>query len=483
MFERIKNGFRGLIMGFLSVGTVAEAMNLELPQNDLMARKIQEWKMLYSNNPEWLEDYDGEFISAGVAGAIASEFARLATVEFESEIVGDSKKAKYLNEQYEKIVDDLPVQIEIAMALGGMMFKPYIDSGEIVVDYVQADKFIPVAYNSRGQITSVIFIEKKIKENSEYTRLEYHEKNGTDYKVVNKAYKKALNSISNGLGEQVPLNSVSEWAELQAEANLKNVGKPLFAYFKLPIANIVDTESSLGISVFGKADDLVKQAERFWNAIEWEYSSKEATVDVSESMIKKTIDHKGNSVVMGMPKGKDRLFRTFDVNKVGDDSFYEVYSPAIRSKEFSEGYNNILKKIEFSVGLAYGTISDPSEVAKTATEIKTSKQRSFSTVSSYQKAIGRALKELVDVMAIYCDLYKLGDGEYEVVFEFGDSVLTDSQSEAAIMLQEVAAGLIRPEEYLKERYGLKTDEQAQEMMPYVDTITDSITDPESYTEE
>ena len=61
-------------------------------------------------------------------------------------------------------------------------------------------------------------------------------------------------------------------------------------------------------------------------------------------------------------------------------------------------FNNQMKLIEFACCLAYGTLSDPQNVDKTATEIKTSKQRSYTFVSDTQQALQTALEDLVYAM-------------------------------------------------------------------------------------
>ncbi|MGL4623679.1 MAG: phage capsid protein, partial [Culicoidibacterales bacterium] len=65
------------------------------------------------------------------------------------------------------------------------------------------------------------------------------------------------------------------------------------------------------------------------------------------------------------------------------------------------GLNELLKRIEFNVGMSYGTISDPAEIPKTATEIISSKQRLYATVKELQQALEFALDDLVYAMAIW----------------------------------------------------------------------------------
>lgn len=66
-----------------------------------MARKIELWTAMYENKAPWL---DRKIVkSAQIPAAIASEVARLVTLEMKSEITG-SAAAEYLNDQYQKKV-------------------------------------------------------------------------------------------------------------------------------------------------------------------------------------------------------------------------------------------------------------------------------------------------------------------------------------------------------------------------------------------
>lgn len=474
MFDGIKNYLRRVVSKIFPVKTVQDALQVELPVNQAMAEKIASWRDMYMDRPSWSRTEEwAQFKTAGLPAAIASELARLATLEVESSITGESPRAKYLQEQYTRVVKALRVQTEYAAAMGGMMFKPYPEAGRIAVEFVQADRFYPVAFDSEGQIVSCVFLETIYRSDHQLTRLEFHEKTQGGYQITNRAFRaaKGLGYVngSSTLGEIIPLSSVPEWEHLSDLVTLK-LERPLFAYFKMPFANTVDPGSSLGISVFGRAEHLIRQADELWNAINWEYEAKEVAVEVSASMLRPVFD-KGKESYLAIPKGKERMFRTYEAQKVGDDSFYEVYSPEIRHESYFQGFNKIVQRIEFMCGLAYGTISDPQEVDKTATEIRASKQRSYATVSDIQEALQNALEDLIVSMDQLTTLYKLAPaGTYEVSFSWDDSILVDAQTENAIQLQEVAGGILKPELYLMRRYGLESEEQAREMMPDSDDL-------------
>ena len=133
----------------------------------------------------------------------------------------------------------------------------------------------------------------------------------------------------------------------------------------------------------------MKQADEQWGRILWEYEGSELSIDVDITAFRK--DEHGN---FNIPQGKERLYRGIDLDD--NNSKWNVFSPAIRDSSYFNGLNNILKRIEFNCGLSYGTISDPQEVNKTATEIVSSKQRMYSTVKDIQGALESEFVNLVN---------------------------------------------------------------------------------------
>ncbi|EHR33450.1 A118 family phage portal protein, putative [Helcococcus kunzii ATCC 51366] len=452
MFDKVKSFFRRIYTMIFPVESVDKALNIKIPVNAEMGRAIQRWKDIYLNKAKYIKSGDK---TMELPAAIASELARLTTIEMKSEITVSNNTENKLNDFYQIIVEKLRVQTEYAIAMGGLMLKPYLDDNKISVEFVKADRFVPVGFTD-GEMTSVIFIEQFIEGDNTYTRLELHELAGINYYVTNRAYKKGPKDYGETpLGREIKLSSVGEWKGLEENIVIENVEKPLFSYFKMPFANNIDPDSNLGVSVYSKAESLIQEASEMWNRINWEYKAKEVALEVSETMIK---DNK-------FPEGKERLFRKYSIDKQGDDTFYNVYSPEIRDSSHYNGLNKILQRVEFNCGLAYGTLSDVQEVEKTAEEIKTSKQRSYTTISDIQKSLQIALEQLVYGMCIFAKFYNIGKfDDYEISFEWDDSIIVDRKTDANLMLQELAAGLIKPEYYLMYRYGV-TESQAKEMLP------------------
>ena len=424
---------------------IKDATGIEVAASEEMSRAIALWTAMYEDKAPWVDN--DKVKSMNLPATIANEIARLVTLEMKSEVVGN----EFLNEQYQRVIEDIREVTEYAAAKGGLIFKPYVDGDRIAVDYVQADLFFPTKYDSSGNITGCIFVDRKKKGSVIYSRLEHHELIDGGYRITNTAYKNTVGDDS--LGNRIPLTAVEEWKDLSPEAFIPDVEKPLYGYFKIPIANNIDTRSPLGCSVYSRAVNLIKEADKQYSRILWEYEGSELAINAAADLFK------ANGK---LPEGKDRLYVKIDTDQ---EDFFKEWSPQIRDQSLFNGLNRLLQRIEFACGLAYGTLSDMQIVAKTATEIKASKQRTYSTVSDIQKSLEHALTDLVDAMNVWARLYGLGSSEeYEVSFEWDDSLAMDMDTEYNLMLREVSAGILKPEYYLKRRYGV-TDEQLKEMMP------------------
>ncbi|WP_261291341.1 phage portal protein [Paraclostridium sordellii] len=438
---------------------IAKELNIEIAMNDNMANAINLWSNMYNNSPPWINN---EVVPLGIPGAIANELARLATIEFKSKINNNEG----LNEIYQELIDVLRINTEYACAKGGLIFKPYFNGKNIEIDLIHQDNFLPISYNAIGEITAAVFLEYKIIGDKKYTRLEYHDFKEGNYTIKNIAYVKSNLVKDNSLGKRTILASVPEWSQLQEEITINNITRPLFSYFKIPQANAIDVNSPLGVSCYAKASDLIKEADKQYSRILWEYEATEIAINASESLFVRKEDG-----TYELPKGKERLYRIFPWEDREGKRNLDTFSPDIRDSNLFNGLNNILRKVEFNCGLAYGTLSDINDVSKTATEIKTSRQRSYSTVKDIQKSLEKALKDLIVSMNDLATLYKLNvspiDIDKDVSFDWDDSLVLDKDSELESMRNDVAAGILRPEIYLAKKYGV-SEEEALKMMPNVE---------------
>lgn len=449
---------------------IESRMPVDVVVSDKMASAIDLWTKIYLDRPPWRFDEQGheKIHTANLPAIISKEIARLVTIEMETEVSDDD-----INELYQGVIRDVRDHVvEWACAQGGVVFKLYTDGETIHVDYVQADSFYPTATDSNNNITGAVFKSSFRLGDSQFTKLEWHNWTPDKYTIVNKAYEnKAVGNIENAdIGNEIPLTKVDAWADIEPEVNITGATHPFFSYFRMPGANPVELNSPLGASCFASSVTLLKLADIQFDRIQWEFEATEPAIDVDETWLKRNADGK-----VILPKGRERLYRTYDLD---EGQHIQYYTPTIRASEQILGYNQLLRRIEFNTGLSYGKISDPNDAVKTATEIISSQQRMYTTVTDIQEQLEAALRTLVDVIVEMRALYEEGaPADYEVTFKWDDSILVDSQTRLKDMKEDVASGILRPEIYIAEKYGV-TEEEALQMMPDQTETEDEVTSAE-----
>lgn len=459
MFEKIKAFIKGVFSRLINRTDIQDIFGVEVSMTTDMETAITDWNAAYRALSVYLQDDNVKTLRLPMA--ICKEVARLVTVEFESEV----ENSDQLNEAYQDVKTKLREKMQRAVSVGGMVFKPYLDGDKIVVDYVPQGGFLPIKYDSSRNITGIVLPEYRVIGKYIYTRLEWHDLTDGVYTITNRAFVKESAQDSNHLGKEVPLDSVEEWAGLEPEFKISGVDHPLFAVFTMPGDNTIEEGSPLGVSLFWDSMDLIHDADLQYSRIDWEFEGKELAIDVDYTAIRR--DEYDNLIY---PHNKERLYRMYDFGSNGSETF-RPFDPPIRDVSLYHGLDEILRRIEFNCCLAYGTISNPNTVDRTATEIESSKQRSYSMVKDIQGQLQTALEDLVEAMNKWVSI---NGGPYvpdlKMTFNWDDSIVVDKNTELASMQVDVASGILRPEVYLAKKYGV-SEKEALAMMPKGEDVT------------
>lgn len=380
-----------------------------------------------------------------LASGISSELARLTLTEFSCGFQR-SRAGRFLENALSPFLSRLRIYTEYACATGGVMFKPGYDGKALSCECILPFDFIPLGTDGAGEITDCAFLYYFRDGGQFYTRIETHRRAGGGYMVTNRAYR---SDRGYGLGDEVPLSSVDGWAGITPDVFIAGLGAPLFAYFGIPLGNAFSPSSPLGVPVFRRAEGLIKQADLQFGRLLWEFEGGELAVDASEDAFRTGRDGKPE-----LPPGKERLYRSNALDACSSSAeLLSTFSPALRDKSFINGMNRIIMAVEDACGIARGTFSDPSEIARTATEVRSMRQRTYSTVCDIQRSLGNALERLVLACGSLAELYGLADGGVTADISFGDGVLTDSVTDRENEREDVKAGIISPEVFRERWYG------------------------------
>ena len=426
---------------------INEALNINSTIiSEPLTNAIEKWRQMYKDESPWLDEKNGVY-SLGLAKQICREIQQQVLSEIDTRIVEpgledeveqdknidiNSTRATYLNEIYtRRLLNKLPETVEKALALGGMIVKPYFSNNQIYFDYCYQGEFYPIKFDEDGNIIDIAFYDTFIAGGYVYTKIERQEFDYTTntITVVNKAYKAKQKSkddeTEQDLGNEIQLTDVPQWAGLEDEVTINNVEKPLYGYFKIPTANNIDLKSPLGVSIFSPATKLIQRADEQFSRLDWEYKGGQLAIDVDPTAV--TYSETYFKTGIEMDDCQRRLYRKLDL---GSDETYNAWAPNLRDANYINGLNAYKCLIEDAIGISRGTISDPAYDAKTATEIKLSKQRSYITISAIQDALEKAIMDVVYSMNVLVDLYNLAPaGDYDTIVEWKDSILTDTDTE------------------------------------------------------
>ena len=78
------------------------------------------------------------------------------------------------------------------------------------------------------------------------------------------------------LGAEIPLTTVDQWAGLAECVVFGDVNKLPIGYFRVPLANNIDSNSPIGASVYSRAISKIREADRRYSQLNWEFEAKRA---------------------------------------------------------------------------------------------------------------------------------------------------------------------------------------------------------------
>ena len=440
---------------------IAAAEQIKTPLAPEMIQALSLWSELYHNRAPWKEP--GKVKSLNLPAMAASEVARQVVLEMKATIDAGgedaegkptvNERSEYLKGEFDGLLDVLRQKLELGCAAGGMIVKPCPDpaTGKIYFDFAPDWSLYPLAFDGAGNLSDVIIPDVFRDGSVIYTRLERHTLDGENVVITQRAFR---STHEDALGSEVPLASVPRWASLAPEVTITGAGGMLFGWYRVAAANTVDADCALGASVFAKAVEVVREIDLQYSRLLWEFEGGELAVDVDPTALYEKSDGNGHK----LPKLNERLFRAVDT---GADSTYEVFAPTLRDVSLVNGLNQLLIRFEDLCGLSRGTFSDANVDARTATELKIVKQRSYATVADNQKALERCLREVLRAMDVYATLYNLAPtGEWTASFEWDDSILTDVDAQLQQRLLLVNSGIMSKAE-LRQWYLGETEAQAE----------------------
>ena len=377
--------------------------------------------------------------------------------------------------------------IEQALALGGAAMKVWSDvtrddegnevpeTRRINIGYAMADQFIPTAWDN-AKVTEGLFISRIAKGGYYYTRLEWHKWNGLTYTITNELYRAEIKKGAKGgedqdiLGVRWPLADIYPYLE---EETVVPVSESLFTYWRTPIANNLDDNSPLGMSVYGNALETLHALDICYDSFVSEFRLGKKRIIVPARCVKSVIDP-----VTGVPvryfDATDEVYEALATDNP-EDLNVQDNSVELRVEEHVRAINAFLSILCLQTGFSAGTFTfDQHGGLKTATEVVSENSKTYKTIKTIQNQLAPAVEHLVRNIVEVASLYEmdyegqrvedLARGGFHVNITFDDGVTQDRQTNINEGVMLVGAGLLSKYTFLTDRkYGQGlTPEQAEE---------------------
>ena len=456
-----------------------------------------------------------ELFRLNIAKAVCAEMAGLVWgEECEVNVSIDGFEASEdnpdpLNEYVQKVLcrnafrEKMQESIEEGLALGGSALKVWAESRhdekgdeipesrKIMLGYAMADQFIPLAWDN-ARVTEAVFVSRIAKGGWYYTRLEWHRWNGETYVITNELYRAQITKGKDGadsqdiLGVRYPLAEIYPFLE---EETVVPVEESLFTYWRTPIANNLDDNSPLGMSIYGNALETLHALDICYDSFVREFR-----------LGKKRIIVPARAVRMVADPQTGQLLRYFDPN----DETYEALasdtpedlkitdnSVELRVEEHVAAINAFLSILCMQIGFSAGTFTfDQHTGIKTATEVVSENSKTYKTIKTIQNQIRPAIEHLVRNIVDVAILYEMTDENgvkveqlaangYNVNVVFDDGVTQDRQTNINEGVMLVGAGMLSKYTFLTDpKYGQGlTPEEAQEELARIKEEGKGAVDP------
>lgn len=435
-----------------------EEFNIEPIGSEEMERWVNECVNIYKGNPCWLDEAD-HIDTVNFAKAICSETARLATLGIGIHVDG-SARADWLQKQIDRVYFQLRHWVEYGCAYGTVILKPNGDS----IDLYTRDDF-EVTHITSGMIDGVVFANRQKRENKWYTRLEYHRFDGGLYLITNKCF---VGESPNDTKESIDI-SLTPWAELQEEAAIEQVDKPLFAPLRTPHANNIDLDSPFGLPVFSEAIQELRDLDIAYsrNAKEIKDSKRTVLLDADRML------------PYGTPNALERNSMPDYIKLVENDTsvqsdIYHEINPSLNTDTRLTGINALLSQIGYKVGFSNGYfVFNETTGIQTATGVEAEQQRTIQFIKDVRDKLESCLDDLIYALNVFADLYDLAPvGEYEVAYDFGD-ITYNREEDRARWWGYVQAGKVPAWMFFAKFEGIPEDEakaMVQEATPKTPTL-------------
>lgn len=389
------------------------------------------------NNLKYTSNYE-DTKDINFTSIFSNKLANYTISDCNIDLVGDDKRTELLRDVLKRLLKKLKKVVSRQLGTGGTIVIPYVANNKLYFNIISQSRFIINKRYGEDIVDCTILAEVIEKGNIKYYRW-------TDYVLENGTLViRHRGTTDNGI---IELSNVPEWKDIQDTA-ISNVIKMPFMYVKSPIDNRRENDE-YGVPITYGCDKQITEIRVTLEQILREYSLKEAFVGADSTMFKDSANGKG------LPT--NGLYRKINS---GEDSFWEVFDPAIRDTSLYNKLMNQCALLEKQIGTSKGILTERESSNATATEIKASLKDTFDIVDDIRTELTDGLDDFLYACEVLLNYYNLAPiGKYELKTDWSYDMIEDSQQAFSQLVQGVSQGVIKKEEL---RQFIKPEETLEE---------------------
>lgn len=424
---------------------------------------ISRWFHWYTGDDSF---YDVEYVSDGrrhtrkryslhPARRVAREWASMLLNE-DTEVSVETPMANEWLDDYLEATGFWPSgqgMVEKAFALGTAAWALWFDVRDddsdttIKLRCYDARMVVPLSWDTDG-IRECAFVTQTRNHGEKAEQLQMH--------YVGESGTYVIETVTFVDGKEVYNPSIIKVFDTKCET-------PTFGIVRPGIENVAVDLSPYGMSVFADAIDSIKAVDLCFDAIFQEVDLTEVMVFMDEAMID-VRDVNGKSVPV--PRGsRNRVFRKLFSQSASD--MYEVFSPQIRTDAQKVAFDVALAELGDQCGFGQQYfVLDKSGGLKTATEVNADNASLMRNIHKHENVLMVAIQQVVTALLTCARIHCAAPIEEDfgnVSVKFADSIVTDTSADKALMMSEIAAGLIPKWMYAVEFYGM-SEQEAKELL-------------------
>lgn len=410
-----------------------------------MQRAIQTWFALYFDSDAPPEEDDCQRLPV----VIVNKLYKTVFSEYAASITRSDTLGQWLSQELLLLNRAARTAVQYQLIGGECLIKPVLDGENLDFVVVRRDHFLPLARDAKGKLVSVGTVETAAENGWYYTLLERRTVDETGALTIESRLFQSHDRST--LGQEVPLQTLARYANLQPEIRLPQIGGVGMVQLRTPLFNCVDGSTD-AVSVYAPAVGLIKNINQNERQLCDEFENGASRVIASGDLIRK--DKYGRKSL------SDKLFVGIDDDP--DSVGITIFSPALREASYLARKQEYLRNCETLIGLKRGILSEVEAAERTATEITSSAGDYNLTIQDFQGTWEQTLRETMDLCVRLGQLYHMaGSGSFDpqadVSVDWGDGVLFDRTRTWSEYMQLVSAGLLKPELALAWYFGLPHD--------------------------